>query len=85
MDVRANEKQGDSKVDGGFKVPKEKIASIAASTDEDEGFESSGVEETKSTITNGTRSHTSRHYRDKAASTTTNAGNLFILLYVKQA
>ncbi|XVF79552.1 hypothetical protein PTKIN_Ptkin14bG0232400 [Pterospermum kingtungense] len=73
LDIRANEKQGDGKVDGGFKVPKEKIASIAASIDEDEGFESSGVEETKSTITNGTRSHTNRQYRDKAASSTTNA------------
>ncbi|XP_022749420.1 pre-mRNA-splicing factor ATP-dependent RNA helicase DEAH7 isoform X2 [Durio zibethinus] len=73
LDIRANEKQGGSKVDGGFKVPKEKIASIVASIGEDEGFESSGVEETKSTITNGTRSHTSRRYRDKAASTTNNA------------
>ncbi|KAK6230979.1 hypothetical protein QUC31_002497, partial [Theobroma cacao] len=73
LDVRANEKRGDSKVDGGFKVPRENIASIAASIDEDERAESFGVEETKSTVTNGTRSHTSRRYRDKAASATTNA------------
>lgn len=79
MDIRANEKQGDAKVDGGFKVPKEKFSSILASIDEDEGFETSGVEETRSTITDGTRSHTNRQYRDKAASSTTNAGNLFIL------
>ncbi|KAK8542519.1 hypothetical protein V6N13_136907 [Hibiscus sabdariffa] len=71
LDIRAKVKQGHSKVDDGFKVPKEKITSIAASLDVDEGFESS--EETKSNITNGSRSHTSRRYRDKAASVTTNA------------
>ena len=85
MDIRANEKQRNAKVDGGFKVPKENISSIAASSDEDEGFESFGAEESRSTITNDTRSHTSRCYRDKLASSTTNAGNLFILLCVKQA
>ncbi|OMP09768.1 hypothetical protein COLO4_05147 [Corchorus olitorius] len=73
LDARANEKRGDSKVDGGFKVPKEKIASIAASIDEDEGVELSGVEDTGSIGTIGVRSHTSRRYRDKAASETTNA------------
>ncbi|XVE52800.1 hypothetical protein DITRI_Ditri02bG0153100 [Diplodiscus trichospermus] len=73
LDIRADEKQGNAKVDSGFKVPKEKVVSIAASVDEDEGFESSGVEETTITITNVTRSHTSRHYRDKTTSSTTNA------------
>ncbi|OMO55316.1 hypothetical protein CCACVL1_27310 [Corchorus capsularis] len=73
LDARANEKRGDSKVDGGFKVPKEKIASIAASIDEDEGVELSGVEDTGSIGTIGVRSHTSRRYRDKAASEATNA------------
>ncbi|KAB1995173.1 hypothetical protein ES319_D13G143800v1 [Gossypium barbadense] len=73
LDVGAREKQGNPKVDDGFKVPKEKITCIAASVDVDEGFESSGVEETRSTVTNGSRSHTNRRYRDKTASVTTNS------------
>ncbi|MFQ6638571.1 hypothetical protein Gotur_014867, partial [Gossypium turneri] len=63
------------KVDDGFKVPKEKITCIAASVDVDEEFESSGVEETRSTVTNGSRSHTNRRYCDKTANLTTNSGN----------
>ncbi|KAK8260864.1 hypothetical protein V6Z12_D13G147700 [Gossypium hirsutum] len=73
LDVGAREKQGNPKVDDGFKVPKEKITCIAASVDVDEGFESSGVEETRSTVTNGSRSHTNRRYRDKTASVPTNS------------
>ncbi|KAH1032320.1 hypothetical protein J1N35_044494 [Gossypium stocksii] len=73
LDVGAREKQGNPKVDDGFKVPKEKITCIAASVDVDEGFESSGVDETRSTVTNGSRSHTNRRYRDKTASVTTNS------------
>ncbi|PPD70996.1 hypothetical protein GOBAR_DD32124 [Gossypium barbadense] len=47
LDIGAREKQGNPKVDDGFKVPKEKITCIAASVDVDEEFESSGVEETR--------------------------------------
>ncbi|PPD88115.1 hypothetical protein GOBAR_DD14939 [Gossypium barbadense] len=48
LDIGAREKQGNPKVDDGFKAPKEKITCIAASVDVDEEFESSGVEETRS-------------------------------------
>ncbi|PPD87093.1 hypothetical protein GOBAR_DD15962 [Gossypium barbadense] len=48
LDISAREKQGNPKVDDGFKVPKEKITWTAASIDVDEEFESSGVEETRS-------------------------------------
>nr|KJB15717.1 hypothetical protein B456_002G192300 [Gossypium raimondii] len=75
LDIGAREKQGNPKVDDGFKVAKEKITCIAASVDVDEGFESSGVEETRSTVTNGSRSHTNRRYHDKTASVTTNSGH----------
>ncbi|PPD97370.1 hypothetical protein GOBAR_DD05583 [Gossypium barbadense] len=51
LDIGAREKQGNPKVDDGFKVLKEKITCIAASVDVDEEFESSGVEETRSTVT----------------------------------
>ncbi|PPD91742.1 hypothetical protein GOBAR_DD11314 [Gossypium barbadense] len=73
LDIGAREKQGNPKVDDGFKVAKEKITCIAASVDVDEGFESSGVEETRSPVTNGSRSHTNRRYHDKTASVTTNS------------
>ncbi|KAG4116569.1 hypothetical protein ERO13_D12G178188v2 [Gossypium hirsutum] len=73
LDVGAREKQGNPKVDDGFKVPKEKITCIATSVDVDEEFESSGVEETRSTVTNGSRSHSNRRYRDKTANLTTNS------------
>ncbi|PPD78422.1 hypothetical protein GOBAR_DD24649 [Gossypium barbadense] len=72
------EKQGNSKVDDGFNVRKEKITCIAASVDVDEEFESSGVEETRSTVTNGNRSHTNRRYRDKTANLTTNSDDLIV-------
>ncbi|KAB2045797.1 hypothetical protein ERO13_D01G155160v2 [Gossypium hirsutum] len=75
LDIGAREKQGNPKVDDGFKVAKEKITCIAASVDVDEGFESSGVEETRSPVTNGSRSHTNRRYHDKTASVTTNSGH----------
>ncbi|TYI51796.1 hypothetical protein E1A91_D12G201700v1 [Gossypium mustelinum] len=73
LDVGAREKQGNPKVDDGFKVPKEKITCTATSVDVDEEFESSGVEETRSTVTNGSRSHSNRRYRDKTANLTTNS------------
>ncbi|GLU04060.1 hypothetical protein SLE2022_212260 [Rubroshorea leprosula] len=73
LDVRANEKREGSKVDGGFKVPRERVASIAASMDEDEKIDSSGIDEARRDARNGMRSHASRQYREKPASVATHS------------
>ncbi|KAJ4710869.1 Pre-mRNA-splicing factor ATP-dependent RNA helicase [Melia azedarach] len=73
LDVRAIEKRGGSNIDGGFKIPK--VAPVAASMDEEEKFETCGIDEVGSNITNGVRSHASRRYRETSASEITDAEN----------
>ncbi|KAK9267827.1 hypothetical protein L1049_010263 [Liquidambar formosana] len=68
LDVLADAKRGGSKVDGAFKVPRERVASVVASMDEEEKSASSGVEEMESDTTNGVRRHASRKYREMAVS-----------------
>ncbi|XP_021902402.1 pre-mRNA-splicing factor ATP-dependent RNA helicase DEAH7-like [Carica papaya] len=68
LDVRASEKREVSRVAGGFKVPKERVASVAASINEEEKFESFGTDEARSI---GKQSHFSRQYREKFASSQT--------------
>lgn len=80
LDVRAIEKRGGSNIDGGFKIPK--VAPVAASMDEEEKFETCGIDEVGSNITNGVRSHASRRYRETSASEITDAGKLFSSTFV---
>ncbi|KAH9708291.1 pre-mRNA-splicing factor ATP-dependent RNA helicase DEAH7 [Citrus sinensis] len=73
LGVRAVEKGGGSQIDDGFKVPR--VASVAASIDEEEKSESSGIDEVVSNATNGKRSHASRRYRETSARDITDAEN----------
>ncbi|KAK4486075.1 hypothetical protein RD792_008741 [Penstemon davidsonii] len=68
LDVLANKKRVESKVDGVFKVPREKGASMAASTlDEDEEKSTSpGIDEVEDGVSFGARKYTNRRYRESA-------------------
>ncbi|KAL3818680.1 hypothetical protein ACJIZ3_004585 [Penstemon smallii] len=74
LDVLANKKRVESKVDGVFKVPREKGASMAASPlDEDEEKStSSGIDEVEDDVSYGARKYTNRQYRESA----TNSGSV---------
>lgn len=76
LDVRASEKREVSRVAGGFKVPKERVASVAASINEEEKFESFGTDEARSI---GKQSHFSRQYREKFASSQTWEGTFSLI------
>ncbi|KAF8390619.1 hypothetical protein HHK36_025146 [Tetracentron sinense] len=72
LDVLANAKRG-SKVEGMFKVPRERVASVVASVDEDEKSADSGVDTVESNLTHSGRSHASRSYREMTANKTTHS------------
>lgn len=80
LDVLAIAKRAESKVDDGFKAPRERVASMVASLEEEENSESSGLDEVGSNATSGTRNNVSRRYRESAASET---GNVLFLYFVK--
>lgn len=74
MDVLAIAKRGGSKVDDGFKVPKERVTSVVSSIDEEEKSEFSTLDEEESDVVNGARS-TNRRYRETAASKNSDPGS----------
>lgn len=80
LGVRVNEKQGGSDIHGGFKVPR--VAPVAAMIDEEENSESSGIDEMQSNNRNGVRSHANRRYREISTSEITDAGKLFLIIFV---
>ncbi|KAK0574070.1 hypothetical protein LWI29_017804 [Acer saccharum] len=68
--VRYSEKLGNPNNDGRFKVPK--IAPVAASIDEEERSESSGIDDGVESK-NGVQNHIGRRYREKSSSEITDA------------
>ena len=74
LDVLANAKRGGSKIDGAFKVPREKGASVVASMDEEDKSLSSGLDEEISTVSSGARNGSGRRYRGTAASEASHLG-----------
>lgn len=70
LDVLAKEKRGGGMVDGGFKAPRDRVASVMASIEEVENSESSGIEDIGSIASNNTRKHASRKYREIAVNET---------------
>ncbi|XP_027339905.1 pre-mRNA-splicing factor ATP-dependent RNA helicase DEAH7 [Abrus precatorius] len=64
LDALANAKRGGSQYDGGFKVPKERTTSIAASAEDEDKSESSVDDESGHDGNVGTRRHASRRYRE---------------------
>ncbi|KAI4304917.1 hypothetical protein MLD38_040374 [Melastoma candidum] len=66
LDVLASAKREESKVDGGFRVPKDRVASFVSSIHEEEKSELSTADEDGGGVANGARTST-RRYRDTAS------------------
>ena len=77
LDALANAKRG-SQDDGGFKVPKERTISIAASAEDEDKSESSVVDESGQGGVANNRKHTNRRYRE-TTNETSQAGNFLFL------
>nr|KYP58462.1 Pre-mRNA-splicing factor ATP-dependent RNA helicase PRP16 [Cajanus cajan] len=69
LDTLAIAKRAESQNDGGFKVPKERTTSIAASAEDEDRSESSVVEESGHDRTVTARRHTNRRYREATSET----------------
>lgn len=62
-------KKGGATVESGFKVPREKLASVVSSLDEDEeASAASGIDELGSSASNVSRNNVQRRYRESCAS-----------------
>lgn len=71
----ANAKRMESKADGSFKKPKERVASIASSLDEGEDLSaSSGIADVENVASSSIRSYSNRKYRESASNETSNLG-----------
>ncbi|KAF2304569.1 hypothetical protein GH714_033645 [Hevea brasiliensis] len=66
LDILANEKREKSESDGMFKVPRERITSVATSINEGE-LESFGVDEVRDGESNNLNDHVNRRYHETAA------------------
>lgn len=81
LDVLASAKREESKVDGGFRVPKDSVASFVSSIHEEEKSELSSTDEDGDDAVNGART-SNRHYRDPTAREKSFSGNFYFILYV---
>ena len=80
LDVLAIAKREESKAEGGFKAPKERVASVVASLEEEENNSDSGViDETGDDISTGVRSHSKKRFRGISASDTPRTGILMFM------
>ncbi|XP_019200353.1 PREDICTED: pre-mRNA-splicing factor ATP-dependent RNA helicase DEAH7 isoform X1 [Ipomoea nil] len=71
LDVLASAKRGGSTIENSFKVPRERVATVVSAIDEETSTETGQLEDVPS---RGSRSHTSRRYRDSVASETSISG-----------
>ncbi|XP_042025035.1 pre-mRNA-splicing factor ATP-dependent RNA helicase DEAH7-like [Salvia splendens] len=77
LDMLANAKRMESKVDGSFKKPKERVASIASSLDEGEDLPaSSEIADVENVTSSSIRSYSNRKYRESASNETSNLGSV---------
>ncbi|KAK9104172.1 hypothetical protein Scep_021016 [Stephania cephalantha] len=74
LDVLANEKRK-SKGEAVFKVPRERLISAAASADEDERSEVTGLEETLADFSHGGQHHSGRRYRGITSEDSSHTGS----------
>ncbi|KAK9090147.1 hypothetical protein Sjap_023324 [Stephania japonica] len=75
LDVLANEKRK-SKGEAVFKVPRERLISAAASADEDERSEITGLEETLPDFSHGGQRHSGRRYRGMTSEDSSHIGSV---------
>ncbi|KAL2519699.1 RNA helicase family protein [Abeliophyllum distichum] len=77
LDVLANTKRGGSRDDGAFRVPRERVASVAASLDEDEEKSTSlGLDELGNVESTGARNYANRRYRESASTLESNSDSV---------
>jgi len=69
LDALASAKRGGSQYDGGFKLPKERTISIAASAEDEDKSESTVVEESEQGGIVSRHRHTNRRYRETTTGT----------------
>ncbi|ONI30062.1 hypothetical protein PRUPE_1G229100 [Prunus persica] len=70
LDVLAIAKREGSKVDGGFKTPRERVVSVVSSIEEEEQSESVNTDEKGSDASPAIQSHSRRRYREISGSET---------------
>lgn len=72
----ANAKRSGSNVDGGFRIPRDRVASVVASLNEDEERSTpSEVDEGESDVKEVQRNSKTRHYRESFTSQTSTQGS----------
>ncbi|XP_075489765.1 pre-mRNA-splicing factor ATP-dependent RNA helicase DEAH7-like [Primulina tabacum] len=77
LDVLARKKREELNMEGAFMVPKDRVASIAASlNEEDEMSLHSGIDELESNMSNDVHKYSNRRYRELATSETSNSGTV---------
>lgn len=65
-------------MEGAFKVPKDRVASIAASLDEEEEMSTrSGIDEVENNMSNDIHKYSNRQYREVATIETSESGSIF--------
>lgn len=76
-------KRGGATVESGFKVPRERLASVASSLDEDEeASAASGTDDLGHSASNVSRNNVQRRYRESYASETSVSGTSFLTLFL---
>lgn len=84
LDILANTKRGGPRDEGAFRVPRERVASVAASLDEDEEKSaSSGLDEVGNVVSNGARNYANRRYREPASTVESNSGTFLCFILYK--
>ena len=82
LDVLAIAKREESKAEGGFKAPKDRVTSVVASLEEEENNSESGViDDTGDDISTGVCSHSKRRYRGISANDTPRTGTILCMLF----
>lgn len=77
LDVLARKKREELSLEGAFKVPKDRVASIAAYLNEEEEMSlHSGIDELESNVSNDVHKYSNRRYRELAISESSNSGNI---------
>ncbi|KAM7494881.1 hypothetical protein LguiB_029490 [Lonicera macranthoides] len=73
LDDLAMAKRKESKVEGAFKVPRDKVASVVSSLDEEEKAASSGIDDGGCDVSNGAHNFKRRQYRGSGAGESSNS------------
>lgn len=77
LDDLAIAKRKESKVEGAFKVPRDKVASVVSSLDEEEKAASSGIDDGVSDVSNSAQNFKRRQYRGSGAGESSNSGMFY--------